>query len=388
MLDKTVEKKNILLVSARGLTRHGVQNTILDIIRVSPPSYSFTWYCPGTEEKSFAEEVRREGVTVVTGGLDLFSCDQKTQYKKVARDIRRLCRENKYDIIHVNTGVIKFQAVVLLTAMLCGVPERIAHSHNSIPFTATGNLSRFKRFALEKTVCFTATKMAACSREAAKALFGAKKARNALIILNRIDTEKFAFSSEKRDRLRMELALEGNLVIGHVGVFNKVKNHRFLLEVFREVASRNSRARLLLVGSGRLEKEIRLQIKQYGLEQKVIFAGYTDRVSEYLCAMDIFVLPSLYEGMPLSAIEAQTSGLPCVVSGRVPPEIMLTENISILPLDGGVALWADKLLAVEPMSNAERAKAWMTVRDAGYDVKALGQYIPMWYGGNGIYRST
>ena len=295
------------------------------------------------------------------------------------RDIWRLCHEKKYDVIHVNTGVVKFQAVVLLTSMLCGVPKRIAHSRNSIPFTATGTLSRFKRSVLEKTVCFAATKMVACSQEAARALFGERQAKKALVILNRIDTEKLAFSSEKRDQLRRELALDGNLVIGHVGAFNKQKNHRFLLEVFLEVVCRNSHARLLLVGSGRLEEEIHLLIKQYSLEQKVIFTGCTDKVSEYLCAMDVFVLPSLYEGMPLSAIEAQTSGLPCVVSDRVPPEVLLTENISILPLDGGVALWADKLLAIEPMSDAKRANAWMTIRDAGYDMKDLGQYIPMLY---------
>ena len=378
-MGKTNKEKNILLVSARSLTRHGVQTSILNIVKASSPSFTFTWYCPGTEDNAFAEEVRREGVTVVTGGLDLFACDQKTYYRTVVRDIRRLCREKKYDIIHVNTGVVKFQAVVLLTAMLCGVPERIAHSHNCIPFTAAGALSRLKRFVLEKTVCFTATKMAACSREAAAALFGEKKGGNARIILSRIDTEKFAFSSEKRDQLHRTPALEGNPVIGHVGVFNKQKNHHFLLEVFREVARRNSRARLLLVGGGRLEKEIRLQVEQYGLEQKVIFTGYTDRVSEYLCAMDVFLLPSLYEGFGIVSLEAQASGLPCIVSDTTPIEAKAAENFTFLPLNGGVTLWADKLLSVEPVSDAERAKAWMTVRDAGYDVKDLRQYIPMLY---------
>lgn len=372
--------KNILLVSARSMTRHGAQTSILNIIKVSPSSYTFTWYCPGTEDKAFAEEVRREGVTVVTGGLDLFSCDQKTQYRTIARDIWRLCHENRYDIIHVNTGVVKFQAVVLLIAMLCGVPERIAHSRSSIPFVSAGSLSRLKRFVLEKTVCFTATRMTACSQEAARALFGEKKARNALVILNRIDTEKYAFSCEKRDILRKELSLNGCLVIGHVGVFNTVKNHQFLLEVFREVACRNSRARLLLVGAGRLKNEMCMKVKQYGLEQKVIFTGHTDRVSEYLCAMDIFVLPSLYEGMPLSAIEAQASGLPCVVSDQVPPEVELTENVAFLPLGGGGMFWADKLLAVKPRSDADRADSWKAVRDAGYDLRDTGRYVEQLYG--------
>lgn len=380
-MEKTNRKKNILLVSARSMTRHGVQTTLLNIVRTSPLGYRFTWYCPGKEDHAFAEDVRREGVTVVTGGLDLFHTSQKTQYRTVVNDIRRLCHEKKYDVIHVNTGKIKFQAVVLLTAMLCGVPQRIAHSHNCIPFAATGTLSRFKHFVLEKTVCFTATKLAACAPEAARALFGERKARNALVILNRIDTEKFAFSREKRNKLREELALVENLVLGHVGVFNRQKNHRFLLEVFREVAGRNSSARLLLVGSGSKEKEIRRQTEQYGLEQKVIFTGYTDRVSEYLCAMDVFILPSLYEGFGIVNLEAQASGLPCVVSDTIPPEAKVAEDFTFLPLKAGPAFWAEHLLTVTPPhGDTERLNAWQAVRDAGYDLRDMGRYAKELYG--------
>lgn len=372
-------EKSILLVSARSLTRHGVQTTILDIVRVSPAGHDFTWYCPGKEDESFAEEVRQEGVTVETGGLDLFCSDQKTQYRTIVRDIWRLCHEKRYDIIHVNTGILKFQAIVLLTAMLCGVPKRIAHSHNCIPFEAAGALSRLKRFVLEKTLCFAATQVVASSREVARALCGEKRAKKALVFRNRIDTEKFSFSCEKRDTLRRELSLNGSLVIGHVGVLNKQKNHQFLLEVFREVASKDSRAKLLLVGNGQLEKRIRLQVKQYCLEQKVIFAGYTDHASEYLCAMDVFAFPSLYEGMARAPIEAQISGLPCVVSDRVPPEVKLTEDVYFLPLDGGAEAWAEKLLSVTPRSDAERADSWKAVRDAGYDLRDMGRYVEQLY---------
>ena len=378
-MDKTAIRKNILVVSARSMTRHGAQTSILNIIKVSPPSYTFTWYCPGKEEKAFAEVVRRGGITVVTGGLDLFSCDQKTLYRTIARDIWRLCHEKRYDIIHVNTGIVKIQAIVLLTAMLCGVPERIAHSRSSIPFASAGSLSKLKHFVLEKTVCFTATKKIACSRKAAAALFGERKAAKAMILPNGVDTEKYAFSKEARDARRKELDIEGALVLGHVGVINRVKNHHFLLDVFREIAGRNSRARLLLVGSGILEKEIRQQVKQYGLEQKVIFTGHTDRVSEYLCAMDVFVLPSLYEGLSNATIEAQTSGLPCVVSDQVPPEVKVTENVSFLPLDGGAELWAEKLLAVKPRRDAERADSWKAIRDAGYDLQDMGERVRMLY---------
>ena len=143
-MGKMDKEKNILLVTARSLIRHGAQTSVLNIVKASPSSYTFTWYCLGTEDKAFAEDVRQDDVTIVTGGLDLFSCNQKTQYQTVARDIWRLCHENRYDIIHVNTGLVKFQAVALLVSMLCRGPERIAYSRNSIPFTSAGFLSRFK----------------------------------------------------------------------------------------------------------------------------------------------------------------------------------------------------------------------------------------------------
>lgn len=374
-------KKNILLMSARSITRYGVQTFLLNLIRSAPPEYSFTWYCPGGKERAFAEEVRREGVTVVTGGLDLFQCGLKTQCKTVMRDIWRLCHEKKYEVIHVNTGLVQFQVAALLSAWLSGVPRRIAHSHNYVPINAPRfSASRIKRFIYGKTVLLLATRTAACSHLAAEALFGKAGAQKAVVFPVGIDTERFAFSRERREVCRKKLALEGNFVLGHVGVINKQKNHRFLLDVFREIAGRNSCARLLLVGDGILEKEIRQQVKQYGLEQKVIFTGRTDRVSEYLCAMDVFVLPSVYEGMPATVVEAQASGLPCVVSDQVTPEVKLTENVSFLPLAGGAELWAEKLLAVTPRSDAERADSWTAVRDAGYDLRDMGGYVEQLYG--------
>lgn len=129
-----------------------------------------------------------------------------------------------------------------------------------------------------------------------------------------------------------------------------------------------------------MEKEIRQQTVQYGLEQKVIFTGYTDRVSEYLCAMDVFLLPSLYEGFGNVNLEAQASGLPCIVSDRVPAEAKVAADFTFLPLEAGPAFWAERLLAVKPKPDTARINAWQKVRDAGYDLKDMGRYAEQLYG--------
>lgn len=162
------------------------------------------------------------------------------------------------------------------------------------------------------------------------------------------------------------------LVFGHVGRFNKQKNHAFLIEVFRLVAEKNDRARLLLAGGGPMIDEIKALVRSCGLAGKVIFTGNTDRVSEYLCAMDVFVLPSLYDGFPLTILEAQASGLFCVASDEVAPETKITEDLIFLPLDAEPAFWAAQLLAVSPKPDTERINAWQTVRDAGHDLHDMG----------------
>ena len=219
-----------------------------------------------------------------------------------------------------------------------------------------------------------ATDFLTCSRPAALDLFGEEAAQKAVILKYGIDTRRFAFSASVREECREELGLAGSdYVIGHIGRFAEQKNHRFLIDIFYEVSKVCPEARLLLLGEGTLQEEIRQRVSQYGLEDKVIFAGVTERTERYYCAMDVFVLPSLFEGLGIVNLEAQASGLSCVVSDAVPREVDVSGRMEFLPL-GDAKAWRDSLLKHKGLAH-EREGDWRDVYDAGYDVEKTAQAL-------------
>ena len=381
MEDSKKITKNILIVSGRSLTHHGTQVCLYNIINQSPPQYSFTWYCPGKKDKTFAEDIQGKGVTVVTGGLDLFNCTRRKIYSTVVRDIWSICHKHQYDIIHINTGSETFQVVALLTAAICSVPNRIAHSHSCFPYEDATILKRIKHYSLQKIVPPLSTRLASCSSEAAEPLFGKSKGKYALIVPNAINIGAYSFSCGNRKTWRKKLGVEDSIVLGHVGAFSYQKNQHFLIDIFKNIEKKfNNRIKLLLVGSGVLKEEIQRQIDQYGLRDKITITGYTNSVSNYLCAMDIFVFPSKQEGFGNACLEAQASGLPCVVSNRIPLETQVTDDYVFLPLEAGAEFWADKIMSMNLKSDQEREAACEKIKGSIYDMSGLSKYIDQLYG--------
>lgn len=295
---------------------------------------------------------------------------------KIKAGIRlyQFLKVHRYDIIHINSGRISTQALGLLAARLRGVEVRIAHSHNGA--VKAGFLKRCMQAALRRVAVANATRFAACSRAAAEWLFGAEQAEHAVIARNGINTQTFAFQEEARDACRRDFHLDGCFVIGHVGRFVEQKNHRFLIKVFKRVAERDPTARLLLIGEGGLERESRALAGRYGLTGKILFAGITETVERDMCAMDVFVLPSLFEGAPVVIVEAQASGLPCIVSDAVTEETKLTDLVEFLPLEAGAEAWADKILQCRmKKAQVSREDAWLEIRRAGYDISDTAQAV-------------
>lgn len=373
-------ERHILYVSARSLSRGGVQMVFLNMLRHSPPEYSYTWYFPGKQDECFAEEFRREGVKLVCGGVDLFHCKREKLYRKVMSDIWCLCHEEKYDILHVNTGIRSFQAVALAAGRWSRVPRRIAHCHSCDAPDHREKLSgKILWLATQMLIRYGATDYAGCSRKAAQYLCGAERLKDAMIIPNPVEVMNYAFSKQTRDRRREELGLKDALVFGHVGVFNGVKNQKFLVDVLHEAVLYNEKARLLFVGEGRLEEETRQYAAKLGLGKKVVFKGYTGHVGEYLSAMDVFVFPSRYEGLGNAVIEAQISGLPCVMSDVIPPEANVTGECLCLPLKIGPKKWAEQLMKTPVPPDSARAQAWKRVRGTACDSDNTEMYLRKLY---------
>lgn len=256
-------------------------------------------------------------------------------------DIYKIIKKHHYYIVHSNMNTLS--AFPLFAAWIAGVPVRILHNHST---TSTLEIKRnILKLILRPLAKLLANRYFACSRLAADWMYGKKMVDKGkvTIIPNAIDLDKFAFNPEKRKALRKELSLEGKFVIGHVGRFAFVKNHGFLIDVFAEVAKENPEVRLLLIGDGPLKEQIQQKVKNLGLLEKVQFLGIRNDVADLYNAMDLFLLPSHYEGLPVVGVEAQANGLPMIVSDRVTKEMKVTDIVTCESIDKGVSIWEGRV---------------------------------------------
>ena len=203
-----------------------------------------------------------------------------------------------------------------------------------------------------------------------------------VIMRNAINTEKFVYDPEIAKRQKESLGIEDKFVLGHVGRFNFQKNHEFLIEIFNEVCKENANTVLLLVGTGELEENIHKKVRNLGLHEKVKFLGVREDIPELMQAMDVFVFPSLFEGLPVTLVEAQAAGLPCVVSDTITKEIDITNNVKFLDINGKTYEWAKDII-----KKKERKKeAYHMLEKAGFDIKNNAEWLVEQYqrklGGN------
>jgi len=273
-------------------------------------------------------------------------------------------------IVHSHNGTLGYYA--LKSAKDAGVQLRIAHAHNT-------QIIRDSKYPL-KLLCKqllpgAATDYWGCGRDAGIFYYGEKRWKaSGFILHNAINLSNFQFQPEVRNRLRQLHQLEGCFVIGHVGRFNLQKNHTRLLDIFASVAKIAPEARLALIGVGELEQPTQEKARALGLQDRVLFLGQMAIVNEWYQAMDCFVLPSLFEGLPVVGVEAQAAGLPCFFSDRVTDEILLLPDACRVSLEAGNEEWARRILAVR-QEKSDRAAGANIVRQAGYDIHEEGRKL-------------
>ncbi|MBE5802800.1 MAG: glycosyltransferase family 1 protein [Clostridiales bacterium] len=242
----------------------------------------------------------------------------------------------EYQIMHSHIDAMSY--LPLLAGKRAGVPIRIAHSHNT---SIDKDYKYLLKQLFRKLLPGTATHLLSCGEEAGRFLFGN---RPFSLIHNAIEPDRFYYNEAVRDEVRTELGLEGRYVIGHVGRFSYAKNHQFLLEIFAEVLRRDENAVLLLVGTGEKEQEIREGVRRLRIQEQVRFLGTRSDMDRLYQGMDVLVMPSLFEGVPVVGIEAQFAQLPCLFSDRVPTEVGFTELSAFLPLEQSAVYWAEEIL--------------------------------------------
>lgn len=282
----------------------------------------------------------------------------------ILKELKAFWKEhmNEYKIVHLHSANIAWLCFPKLKKY--GVKYRIVHSHATL--YADKKLNALRNWIL----CLPLNKICdikmACSKKAAEFLFGKESLNEVIIVKNAIDCRKFKYNLKVRDNIRTDYKLNEKFVIGHVGRFNEQKNHIFLIEIFCEILKKNNDAVLMLVGDGPLFDTVVSMVKKKGLQDKVLFLGQRGDVSQLLQAMDVFVLPSLFEGLPVIGIEAQASGLPCVVSTAVTREMEIA-NVMYVSLEETPDVWAEVI--VNTKHNYNREEGCQVIAEAGYDIE-------------------
>lgn len=287
-------------------------------------------------------------------------------YKRELRDFFNSHPE--YKIIHVHQDC--FSGVICQIAKECGIQIRIAHSH----CTSQDRNWKYpiKRLYMKNIPKF-ATDLMACGQKAGEWMFGGVPFK---ILNNAIDVDAYVYNPCKRDEIRTKFGVNDSLVIGHIGRFSPPKNHSYLIDIFSEIHKRNPNSVLLLVGDGDGRKSIEEKVDFLGLRDFVIFTGVRSDVPDLLQAMDVFVFPSLYEGLPVTIIEAQAAGLPCFISDKVPAECMITDLVKSIPLSVSPEVWADEILSSK---NVQRENTKEAIIKAGYDIEENAKWLQNYY---------
>lgn len=274
----------------------------------------------------------------------------------------------EYRVVHCHLNCMS--SVVLKAAMDNGVPARIAHSHGSshrwdlkypIRLWCRGRIPRY------------ASALFACGKAAGDWMFQGK---TYTVIPNAIDAAAFRINEAVAARMRRELGVEGKFVVGHVGQFRTEKNHLFLIDVFAALLNLVPESRLILVGKGTQMEPCRQKADQLGIGEKILFLGARADIPELMQAMDVFLLPSTTEGLPVTMVEAQSAGLPCVISDGVPIECKLTEEVIQLPLAESAQRWAEVLKGYLEYEKADRYDA---IVKAGFDVCTNVRWLENYY---------
>lgn len=342
-----------------GIVNGGVERVLLNYFyNMNLENYDLHIVTQGKCDKKCLQEFENLGFTI-------HNVTKKSEsLLKNYIEITQILKKYKFDIVHSHMSNTNF--FPLLYSKLAHIKVRINHSHNA----------HSKMNLKIKLLCFLAkildTNRMACSEDAAVWLFNTKK--NVKILNNAIDLTKFQYNQEIRKKIRNEMNLENKIVIGHIGRFAEQKNHKFLIDVFEKLYQENKNYELLLIGIGELEDSIKSYVKTLKSKNSIKFLETRDDVSDLYQAMDIFVLPSLYEGLGIVLVEAQTSGLKCLGSIFIPQEVKITENIKFLELD--LPKW---IKAIQDTNYNNRRSKIDEATEKGFNIKVEAEKLDKYY---------
>ena len=357
----------ILLINTVPTEKNGITNVMFNYLTgMNTEGMQIDFLSLNEPEQMYVKAVEERGGKLYV----LPRLDGTVTYWK---GLRKLIKNNKYDAVHIH-GNSHTVVLELSTAWAAGCKVRMVHSHN----TACKHLAVHKYM----TPIFNAlyTHGLACGEAAGKWMFGK---RPFTVVNNGVDTRKYAFNQFTRDVIRKQNGWENCKVIGHVGSMIEEKNHKYILEVFKNLHKRDQSVRLLLIGDGHLRPELEADISYHGLKNAVCMTGNINNVNEYLNAMDLVLMPSLFEGLPLTLVEQQANGLQCVVADTITREADKTDSLTFLSLDAPVSEWADTIEGILSSDKDDRSIRSQSnikkIAECGYSIQEEARKLNAYY---------
>ena len=350
-----------VLHSVSNMDRAGIETMLMNYYRhIDRSKIQFDFLCNKTKPGAYDEEIKRLGGNIYhSPGLN------PLKFFKYKKFMFNLFKENPDIIImHSHNGELAYQS--LYGAYKYGIKTRICHAHNT---KIEPNLKKPLKLLYKTQLKKVANYYWGCGTDAVRFYFGDKVVQegNYRILHNAIEVDRFTYDKKIRNNIRSEMNLDGKFVIGHVGRFMEQKNHEFILDLFKVILDKETNAILLLMGDGELEDKMKLKAKNLEISNNIRFLGNINNVNEMYQAMDVFILPSLFEGLPVVGIEAQAAGLKCVFSDKVTKEVKITDNVDFLNLDRtSLEDWANTILNYREY---ERKDMKEKIVEAGYSIE-------------------
>lgn len=354
-----MDKISVLYIVGNTMLRGGTEAFIMNYYRhINHDKIQIDFIYQGDDDGVYDKEL-------LDNGSKIYHVPFKSKSPiRFSMDVKRILKEGNYQVIHSQMDAMGCWPLAI--AKNVGVPMRIAHSHNTKHQTNNPiklMLNDIAKLLLRKY----ATDYYACGYDAGLFMFGKKLMEQSKVQLihNAIELDKYAYSDLKRNKIRKEFGIENEIVIGHIGQFREQKNHKKIIEIFTEIVKSDNNVKLMLVGDGPLKSNIQSLAKKNSVLDKVIFTGSRNDVSDILNVFDVFLFPSLFEGLGIVAIESQANGLPTVVSDVIPNEAMITDIIMKVDLNADSFVWKNAVYkALKIGRKDERHK----LTEAGYDI--------------------
>lgn len=345
------------------MNRGGAESLIMNIYRfIDKEIVQFDFVVHTDERCSFDDEIISLGGRIYHAPK--YKLVNHYSYCKWWKEFFNTHRE--YKIVHSH---IRSTASIIFRIAKEYRLSTISHSHS----TSNGSgISSYIKNQLQTRITDYADYLVACSEEAGKWLY---KSNKFIVLKNGVDLSKFSFNKSIRDEVRSSLGItDSTLVCGHVGRFHEAKNHEYLIDIFAEILKRNTNAVLLLVGDGPLRNHVQEKAEKLKISKSVKFLGVRDDIDKLLQAFDRFIFPSIWEGFPVSVIEAEAVGIPCIISDTITPEVLIVPNVRSLSILEPAYKWADEVIRNDcRLNNAD------AIKHAGYDIAQEVKEIQEFY---------